>query len=219
MLWGDTHLHTNLSLDARALGVTLGPEEAYRLARGEEITTSHREQINLSRPLDWLVISDHSDAIGAMDEVVKGNPTLLKDPKAKDWHDSINKGGDSALAATMEIIETFAGITGEKIPSVLIEDTFVRTVWERYLETAEQFNEPGRFRRSSVTNGPLSTAVTTCTVTCCIVTVPAKRNRYCRTLPLKVLTQRTCGSGWSVTRRRPAERSWRSHITAMSATV
>lgn len=145
VLWGDTHLHTNLSLDARAFGVTLGPEDAYRLARGEEIETSHGERIKLSRPLDWLVITDHSDALGAMDEVVKGNPELLKDPKAKDWHDRINKGGDTALAATMEIIETFAGISGEKVPQVLVDDKFVRSVWERYLETAEQFNEPGRF--------------------------------------------------------------------------
>ncbi|NIO07389.1 MAG: DUF3604 domain-containing protein, partial [Deltaproteobacteria bacterium] len=52
VLWGDTHLHTSLSLDARAFGVTLGPEEAYRFARGEEIKTSHGERIKLSRPLD-----------------------------------------------------------------------------------------------------------------------------------------------------------------------
>jgi hypothetical protein len=48
VLWGDTHLHTSLSLDARAFGVTLGPEEAYRLARGDEITTTHGERIKLS---------------------------------------------------------------------------------------------------------------------------------------------------------------------------
>jgi len=145
VLWGDTHLHTNLSLDARAFGVTLGPEQAYRLARGEEITSSHGERIKLSRPLDWLVVADHSDALGAMDEVVKGNPALMKDPKVKDWHDRINKGGDVALAATMEIIETFAGITGEKIPAILTEDKFVSSVWQRYLATADKFNEPGRF--------------------------------------------------------------------------
>ena len=145
VLWGDTHLHTNLSLDARAFGVTIGPEQAYRFARGEEITTTHGERIKLSRPLDWLVVSDHSDAMGAMDEVVKGNPTLLKDPKAKDWHDRIAKGGDTALGATMEIIETFAGITGEKVPAVLTEEKFVSSVWERFSATADKMNEPGRF--------------------------------------------------------------------------
>jgi len=145
VLWGDTHLHTNLSLDARAFGVILGPEEAYRFARGDEITTSHGEPIKLSRPLDWLVVTDHSDAMGAMDELVKGNPGLLKDPKVKDWHNRIKKGGEAALSATMEVIETFAGITGEKIPAVLAEEQFVRSVWERYIATADKYDDPGRF--------------------------------------------------------------------------
>ena len=145
VLWGDTHLHTNLSLDARAFGATVGPEQAYRLARGEEITSSHGERIKLSRPLDWLVVADHSDAMGAMDEVIKGNPDLLKDPTVKDWYDRLAKGGDSQLQATMEIIETFAGITGEKVPAVLTADDFVMSVWEHYLETAEAFNDPGNF--------------------------------------------------------------------------
>jgi hypothetical protein len=145
VLWGDTHLHTNLSLDARAFGVTLGPEEAYKLARGDEITSSHGERVRLARPLDWLVVSDHSDAMGTMNEIVKGNPDLIRDPKVKDWHNRIAQGGDTALAATMEVIETFAGITGESIPEILMDKDFVRSIWEDYLEIAERFNDPGRF--------------------------------------------------------------------------
>jgi hypothetical protein len=145
VLWGDTHLHTSLSLDARAFGVTLGPEEAFRFARGDEVTTTHGERVKLSRPLDWLVVSDHSDAMGTMNEIVAGNPTLLRDPKVKDWHDRIVQGGDTALMATMEVIETFAGITGETIPEILMDEDFVRSVWEDYLEAAEEYNDPGRF--------------------------------------------------------------------------
>jgi hypothetical protein len=145
ILWGDTHLHTNLSLDARAFGVMLGPEEAYRFARGEEVTSSHGERVKLSRPLDWLVVTDHSDAMGAMNEIVAGNPDLMRDPTLKDWHDRINAGGDTALAATMEVIETFAGITGKSIPDVVMAPDFVGSVWGEYLEAAEAFNDPGRF--------------------------------------------------------------------------
>jgi len=145
VLWGDTHLHTNLSLDARAFGVILGPEEAYRFARGDEVTSSHGERLKLSRPLDWLVVTDHSDAMGTMNEIVKGNPDLLRDPKVKDWHERINQGGETALMATMEVIETFAGVSGEKIPAILMDRDFVSSIWEKYLETAEKYNEPGRF--------------------------------------------------------------------------
>ena len=80
--WGDTHLHTDNSLDARAFGVTVGPADAYRLARGEEILSTHGERVKLSRPLDFLVVSDHSDGMGAMKEIVAGNPDLLKDATA-----------------------------------------------------------------------------------------------------------------------------------------
>ena len=145
VLWGDTHLHTNLSLDARAFGVTLGPEDAYRLARGEEITTTHGERLKLTRPLDWLVVTDHSDAMGAMKEIVAGNPDLMREPQLREWHDRLKQGGDTALAATMDIIETFAGISGKKIPSVITDKEFVGSVWDKYLQTAERYNDPGRF--------------------------------------------------------------------------
>jgi hypothetical protein len=76
VFWGDSHLHTNNSLDARAFGVTLGPRDAYRFARGEKVTSTHGEDAQLSRPLDWLVVSDHSDGMGAMKEIIRGNASL-----------------------------------------------------------------------------------------------------------------------------------------------
>ena len=144
-LWGDTHLHTSNSLDARAFGVTLDAEMAYRFARGEEITDTNGERVKLSRPLDWLAVTDHSDAMGAMNEIIAGNPQLMRDPLLKDWNKRILQGGDVALAATMEVIETFAGITGKSLPEIIKEDEFVGSVWDRYLKTADAFNEPGRF--------------------------------------------------------------------------
>jgi hypothetical protein len=145
VLWGDTHLHTDNSLDARAFGVTVSPEEAYRLARGEEIMSTHGERVKLSRPLDWLVVSDHSDAMGAMKEIVAGNPDLMRDPVLRDWNKRLHQGGDTALGATMEVIETFAGISGGSIPKAITDPDFVGSVWEEYLNTADRFNEPGRF--------------------------------------------------------------------------
>ena len=142
VLWGDTHLHTALSLDARAFGVTLDPEAAYRFARGEEVTASHGERLKLSRPLDFLVIADHSDAMGAMKEIINGNPNLLRDPTVKDWYDRISQGGETALMATMDVIETF---TAGNIPEVLIEETFIKNIWDDYLEAAEEYNDPGQF--------------------------------------------------------------------------
>ena len=63
-LWGDSHLHTSLSMDAGGFGNRVGLRDAYRLARGEEITASSGQPVRLSRPLDWLAITDHSDGMG-----------------------------------------------------------------------------------------------------------------------------------------------------------
>ena len=144
-LWGDTHLHTSNSLDARAFGVVLTPADAYRFARGDEVTTSHGLRVKLSRPLDWLVVADHSDAMGAMNEIVAGNATLMRDPTLRDWNDRINQGGNVALAATMEVIETFAGITGESLPEAIADRRFVQSVWDDFTSTADAFDDPGTF--------------------------------------------------------------------------
>ena len=50
--WGDTHLHTGLSMDAGAFGNTLELDEAYRFARGEEVTTSAGQKAR-SVPSPW----------------------------------------------------------------------------------------------------------------------------------------------------------------------
>ncbi len=142
LLWGDQHVHTNLSLDARAGGVLLSPGDAYRFARGEEVTSSGGFRVKLSRPLDWLVVTDHSDAMGAMNEIAAGNPNLMTDATLKKWHDGIAKGGQTALKTAFTIIEALAK---GNLPKILLEKKFAASVWERYLIAAEQYNDPGRF--------------------------------------------------------------------------
>jgi len=140
--WGDTHLHTSNSLDARAFGDTLDPEQAYRFARGEEVTSTHGLRVKLSRPLDFLVVSDHSDGMGAMNEIIAGNRNLMQDSVIRDWNERLNQGGQTALKATMDVIGSF---TSGKIPRSLLDDRFAQSIWNSYLKTAEQFNEPGNF--------------------------------------------------------------------------
>jgi hypothetical protein len=140
--WGVSHVHTDNSLDARGCGVTIGPEEAFRFARGEEVITSNGMPFKLSRPLDWLVVADHSDGMGAMKEVIAGNPNLLKDPQVRKWHEAFRKGGDTAFNATMEVINAFSQ---GKVPAIILDKTFQQTVWDDYIEIAERFNEPSRF--------------------------------------------------------------------------
>jgi hypothetical protein len=84
--WGETHLHTDNSLDARGFGAMVNVDEAFRFAKGEEITSSTGLRFKMGRPLDWLVVADHSDGMGVMKELIKGNPELLKDKQLRQWH-------------------------------------------------------------------------------------------------------------------------------------
>jgi len=146
-LWGDTHLHTALSVDAGLFGARLGLEEAYRFARGEEVTSSTGQPVRLSRPLDWLVIADHSDALGFVQDLAAGAPGILAFEEGRRWHAGLEQGGDAAVAATLDLITTFAQ---GKIPEALLADYSpgakkYRAVWEHVVKAAEEYNEPGRF--------------------------------------------------------------------------
>ena len=98
--WGDTHVHTSYSTDAGMFGNRLGPDKAYRFARGEEVVSSTGVRAKLVRPLDWLVIADHAENLGLAPMIAESNPDLLRNAWGKMVHD-LTKGGksDEAYAA------------------------------------------------------------------------------------------------------------------------
>jgi len=145
--WGDSHLHTGLSLDAGLFGNILGHEDAYRLARGEEIKSSTGLPVKLSRPLDWLVITDHSDLMGIAGDIQKGAPNIMAVPKGKEWAEGFAKGGAAAGEAAFDLITHFAQM---KLPEEFLKEyspgsTVYDNIWEGIVETAEEFNDPGQF--------------------------------------------------------------------------
>ena len=145
--WGDSHLHTGNSLDAGLFGNTVGLDDAYRLARGGEIKASTGLPIKLSRPLDWLIITDHTDLMGIAADIQKGAPTVMADPKGKEWAEAFQKGGREAGEAAFDLITNFAQGT---LPKALLEayspgSEVFNGVWEDNIQKAENYNEPGRF--------------------------------------------------------------------------
>ena len=142
VFWGDTHLHTTNSLDARAFGVTLDVEDAYRFARGEQVVATHGQAVRLSRPLDFLVVSDHSDALGILDQLMSGNPSLLEHAELRSLHDKLTAGGKTRIEAVMEVL---LPVLDGDYSGPLLDQKLMRSVWERYVETADRYNEPGRF--------------------------------------------------------------------------
>src|SRR5512139_751394 len=140
--FGDTHLHTGYSMDAGAFGARLTPRDAYRFARGEEVTSNTGQPVKLSRPLDFLVVADHSDGMGFFPQLMGGDPELLATPQGRKWYDQI-KGGQGAEAA-MDIIASFSA---NKMPKGFPTPgtTSYRNAWQQSIKAAEAYNEPGRF--------------------------------------------------------------------------
>jgi Protein of unknown function (DUF3604) len=141
--FGDTHLHTSFSMDAGAFGARVLPREAYRFARGEEIMASSGQPVKLSRPLDFLVVADHSDNMGFFPDLFKGKPEMLAHPTGKKWYDMIQsgKGADAAI----EIIVAFSHGTFPKDLMYFPGTRGYRTAWNETIDAAEAYNDPGRF--------------------------------------------------------------------------
>lgn len=147
VFWGDMHLHTALSLDAGLFGNTLGPDEAWRFARGEEVKSSIGLPVKLARPLDWMVLADHTDLMGLATDIQTGAPNILANDKGKQWNAGFRKGGTAAAEAAFDLIANFSQMT---LPEEIVADyspgsEVYGSVWDKIIDAAEKYNEPGRF--------------------------------------------------------------------------
>ncbi len=145
--WGDTHLHTGLSMDAGLFGARLGLDDAYRFARGEEVMASSGQPAKLGRPLDWLVITDHSDGMGFFTDLAAGEPNIIRFDQAKPWYEGLQAGGEASVEAALSLIGTFS--QGKIDPEMMAEYSpggkTYRSIWDKVVDAAERFNDPGSF--------------------------------------------------------------------------
>lgn len=146
-LWGDSHLHTALSMDAGGFGNRLGLDDAYRFARGQQVTASSGQEVRLARPLDWLAITDHSDGLGLITDVLASAPIVTQYEQGARWAKGFNAGGQTAVDATLDLIGTFS--QGEMDPDMFANyspgSRRYATIWGDVIDAAEKYNDPGTF--------------------------------------------------------------------------
>ncbi len=136
VFFGDTHLHTSWSTDAGMVGATLGPDEAYRVSRGEEVTAYSGWKVKLIRPLDFIVVADHSENLGLADFIRRSDPILLANKKGKKWHD-LNKAGKG--------YDAFLEWLRSDKKDLINEPRMMQTVWAKVVENADKYYQPGVF--------------------------------------------------------------------------
>ena len=136
--FGEQHLHTRNSPDAFAAGARQSWDDAYKWAMGEEVTLhtiTSNDKIKKSTPYDFVAITDHAEYFGVMPRLI--DP---KDPLAKsDLAEKLQKNDPSAVQAILHSI-----ITSTAMPE-FVEPKLVQENWQRYVETANKYNDPGKF--------------------------------------------------------------------------
>jgi hypothetical protein len=141
VFWGDTHLHTTYSPDAGMVGnFNLGPADAYRFARGEQVEANNGMQVRLVRPLNFLVVSDHAEYQGLMPVLRGGDPELLENEVGKRWYNWFKEGPEGQMKVFLEFGEDLNTNTA-RIPFADI----ARSTWDFMGETADEYDQPGKF--------------------------------------------------------------------------
>ncbi len=137
--WGDTHVHTSWSPDANAGGNTqIDPDAAYRFAKGEAVMGHNGQPVRLRRPLDFLVVADHSEYMGLFPMLEAKDPDLLASATGARWSGLITEGKRAQVGS-----EFAMSLPGGK--ELIKSPAFQRSVWNRVIENAERHDEPGRF--------------------------------------------------------------------------
>jgi hypothetical protein len=145
VFFGDTHVHTALSGDAGGAGTTLMHADAYRFARGEQVTCNTGLPVKLERPYDFYMITDHSDAMGMITDLIAGAPNIMADPTGKRMHEAFKQGGKVAMQATQELISQFAQGTLSPALNYQPGNQAYARVWKELIQAAEDFNNPHQF--------------------------------------------------------------------------
>jgi Protein of unknown function (DUF3604) len=143
VFFGDTHLHTAFSMDAGAFGARLTPRDAYIFAKGNQVTSNTGQPVKLSRPLDFLVVSDHSDGMGFFPLILAGGAEMMADPQGRKWHDLIASGKGSEAA--IDIIVSFGKGEISKAIFPFPGTSAYRGAWEETIKAADEANDPRRF--------------------------------------------------------------------------
>jgi Protein of unknown function (DUF3604) len=162
--WGDTHVHTQESFDANLLGTLTTIEDAYRFAQGEKLLSPGGETMQLSRPLDFVAITDHAESFGmnsrcndsGLNLIEKATCYLVNTPnvlgfavlrgsavsKGIQIGETVPAGEYQPTARTRPRYESFPLCRfGSGSPETCYADS--NTDWARYKALADQYNQPG----------------------------------------------------------------------------
>ena len=204
--FGETHVHTSWSFDAYVFGNTkTGPEEAYKYAMGEPIEHPGGYQVKITRPLDFMAVTDHAEYAGTVRLANDPDSPISKLPIA----DKLKvKEKDDIMR-----IYLFLGTSILKNQPIkeLNSPEVAGSVWKQVVAIADKYYRPGKFTTFVAyewTSTPQNRNMHRNVIFKDSKKVPelAVQLRSIRTIP------RTFGIGWILSEKR-ASNCWRFRIT------
>ena len=145
--WGDTHVHSNLSMFAFAFSNReLGPDAAYRFAKGETISTAKGITAKISRPLDFMVVADDASNMGVLHGIANGDNDMLRSPLAQQFKQRLDAVDQLAELNPQKAIELSLEFRGDAIFSgQALDKTSQQRIWQSVTALADKHNTPGQF--------------------------------------------------------------------------
>ncbi|UQY80281.1 DUF3604 domain-containing protein [Candidatus Hepatincola sp. Av] len=143
--FGQTHLHTNLSGDAFALGnIAVGPDEAYRFMKGQPVLAPLGGfRVQQKRALDFGMVSDHAEYMGLLQQISKNSPDIRKSKMGKKFIEQWNSGNYKEKRTLYWTL--MDSVNKNKPYSELFTKAIRQPVWNKIINAAEKYNEPGKF--------------------------------------------------------------------------
>ncbi len=131
-LFGDLHIHTQWSFDAYLFNTRISPDDAYEFAKGKPLKHPMGKTYRLSRPLDFMAVTDHGFYLGVFKKMADPSHRLSKLPIAE----KVNSPDPDVLASVFGQIGSVRGLADPDVS---------REAWDQIMASANRHNDPGTF--------------------------------------------------------------------------
>ena len=138
--FGDLHIHTRNSFDAFIFGTRVGPDEAYKFAKGEAIPHAGGGEMQLEGPpLDFLAVTDHGEYLGIVPKMADPSSRIGQTETALAV---FGEGAEDPRGSFLRVGLTI--VNGEEIAEI-DDHADMDSVWASTVAAADRHNDPGTF--------------------------------------------------------------------------
>ena len=143
--FGDTHVHTMLSMDAYLFGTRRTPDDAYLFGKGGAIEHASGFVMKMKKPLDFVAVTDHGMYLGIMRELAREGSPYANHEMAPLVKQATDFQGSLKAMGWLHRYVTNRTVMVDPTPDKLDDRDIAASAWQEIIEAAERHNDPGNF--------------------------------------------------------------------------